>query len=114
MKARLPQQPNRQEMLKKLQQMQEDMQTRQAELDACEYDTSSGGGAVKVKINGKREILRITIDPSAIDPSDAEMLEDLVTAAVNEAIRTVDKAQESGMESLTGGLDLSAMSGGLF
>lgn len=114
MKARLPQQPNRQEMLKKLQQMQEDMQTRQAELDASEYDVSSGGGVVKVKINGKREILKLTIDPSAVDPSDVEMLEDLVTAAVNEAIRTVDKAQESGMEAITGSMDLSAMSGGLF
>ena len=104
MKARLPQQPNRQEMLKKLQQMQEDMQTRQAELDACEYETSSGGGAVKVKINGKREILRITIDPSAIDPSDAEMLEDLVTAAVNEALRMADEANSEMMNKMTGGL----------
>ena len=111
MKARMPQQPSRQEMLQKLQKMQDDMQSLQADLDAREYEVSSGGGVVKIKINGVRRIQKITIDPSVVDPSDTEMLEDLITAAVNEAIETVDKTNEQEMGAVTSGLNLPGMPG---
>ena len=90
MKVRIPQQPSRQEMMEKLQKLQNDMQEKQAELDAREYEVTSGGGAVKVTITGTREIKSVKIDPAAVDPEDLEMLEDMIAAAVNEAVTTVD------------------------
>ena len=106
MKVRIPQQPSRQEMMEKLQKLQNDMQEKQAELDAREYEVTSGGGAVKVTITGTREIKSVKIDPAAVDPEDLEMLEDMIAAAVNEADTTVDKANESEMGALTGGLNI--------
>ena len=106
MKVRIPQQPSRQEMMEKLQKLQNDMQEKQAELDAKEYEVTSGGGAVKVTITGTREIKSVKIDPAAVDLEDIEMLEDMIAAAVNEAISTVDKPTESEMGALTGGLNI--------
>ena len=106
MKVRIPQQPSRQEMMEKLQKLQNDMQEKQAELDAKEYEVTSGGGAVKVTITGTREIKSVKIDPAAVDLEDIEMLEDMIAAAVNEAISTVDKTNESEMGALTGGLNI--------
>lgn len=112
MKARLPQgygSQNMQSMLKQAQKMQEDMAQKQAELEEQVYDVSAGGGAVTLKINGKKEISDLKIDPEVIDPDDAETLEDLVTAAVNEAIKRVEKETASAMESITGALNMPGL-----
>ncbi len=106
MKVRLPQgmgggPGNMQAMLKK---MQEDMVTKQEELEAREYDVSAGGGVVNLKINGKKEILSVKIDPEVVDPDDVETLEDLIVAAVNEAIKKVETTSAEEMEAITGGL----------
>ena len=114
MKVRVPHQgmgagpSNIQAVVKK---MQEDMANKQAELEACEYDVAAGGGVVTVKINGKKEILSVKIDPEVIDPDDAETLEDLIVAAVNEAIKKVETIYNQEMKKITGGLGLP---GGLF
>jgi DNA-binding YbaB/EbfC family protein len=84
--------------------MQADMQTKQAELDAREYEVSAGGGVVKVKINGKKEILNIDISPEIVDPDDIETLSDILVAAVNESIKKVDSTNESELGQITGGL----------
>ena len=104
MKARLPQGPSMNDMLRQAQKMQEDMQQKQAELEAREYDISAGGGMVKIKINGKKEILEMTIDPMIVDPDDIETLTDVITAGVNEAIKTVEETSAKEMEKITGGL----------
>ncbi len=114
MKVRLPQgmgggPSNMQSMLKQAQKMQEDMQAKQAELEECEYEVSSGGGVVTVKINGKKEILSVKIDKEVIDPDDPETLEDLVTAAVNEAIKKVEAVSADEMQKITGTMGLPGM-----
>lgn len=106
MKVRLPNQGGQAEMLKKVQQLQEDMANKQAELEEKEYDVSSGGGMVKIKINGKKEILSIKINPAVIDPEAVDDLEDMLTAAVNEAIHLVEQTNEDVMGQLTGGLNI--------
>ena len=114
MKVRLPQgmgggPSNMQSMLKQAQKMQEDMAQKQAELEEREYETSAGGGVVSVKINGKKEILSVKIDPEVVDPDDVETLEDLVTAAVNEAIKTVEAVSAEEMQKITGSMSLPGM-----
>ena len=99
MKVRIPQgmgggPSNMQSMLKQAQKMQEDMAAMQAELEEREYDVAAGGGVVNVKINGKKEILSVKIAPEVVDPDDIETLEDLIVAAVNEAVKKV--ASEGG------------------
>lgn len=89
-------------MLKQAQKMQEDMAALQAELETREYEAVAGGGMVTVKINGKREILNIEIKPEIVDPEDIETLSDVITAAVNEAIKKVDTASENEMAKITG------------
>ena len=80
---------NMQQLMKQAQRMQENMQKKQAELNAQEFSASSGGGMVKVTVNGAREVLSVEIDPQCVDPDDVETLQDILTAAVNEAIKTV-------------------------
>ena len=114
MKVRLPQgmgagPNNMQSMLKQAQKMQEDMAQKQAELEEKEYDVSAGGGVVNVKINGKKEILAIKIAPEVVDPDDIETLEDLVTAAVNEAIKKVETTSAEEMQKITGAMALPGM-----
>ena len=104
MKAIVPKGPNMNEMLKQAQKMQEDMQAKLAELDAREYEVSAGGGVVKVKINGKREILAIDIAEEIVDPDDIETLADIITAAVNEAIKKVNTTNDEEMAKITGPL----------
>lgn len=111
MKARVPQGPNMNQMLKQAQQMQEDMENLQQELDAREYQVQAGGGAVVIKINGKKEILSMTIAPEIVDPDDTETLADIITAGVNEAIKQVESTSQKEMEKITGGL--SGLGGGL-
>ena len=114
MKVRLPQgmgggPSNMQSMLKQAQKMQEDMAQKQAELEEREYETSAGGGVVNVKINGKKEILSVKIAPEVVDPDDVETLEDLVTAAVNEAIKTVEAISAEEMQKITGSMSIPGM-----
>ena len=114
MKVRLPQgmgggPSNMQSMLKQAQKMQEDMAQKQAELEEREYETSAGGGVVNVKINGKKEILSVKINPEVVDPDDVETLEDLVTAAVNEAIKTVEAISAEEMQKITGSMSIPGM-----
>ena len=104
MKANIPKGPSMNEMLRQAQKMQEDMQNKQAELEAREYEVSAGGGVVKVKINGKREIMNIDIAQEIIDPDDIETLSDILVAAVNEAIKKVDSASDEEMGKITGGI----------
>ena len=90
--------------LSQLQAMQAEMEQTQAELETKELTTTAGGGAVQVTINGKKEITKLVIDKDVVDPDDVEMLQDLVTAAVNEAIRQITELEESEMNSITGAL----------
>ncbi len=96
-------------MLRQAQKMQEDMAALQEDLDSREYDISAGGGVVDVKINGKREILNINIKPEIVDPDDIEMLSDILVAAVNEAIKTVDETNNTEMSKITGSVGLPGM-----
>ena len=114
MKVRLPQgmgggPSNMQSMLKQAQKMQEDMAAMQEELEAREYDVCAGGGVVSVKINGKKEILSVKIAPEVVDPDDIETLEDLICAAVNEAIKKVEAVSADEMQKITGSMSLPGM-----
>ena len=104
MKAMVPKGPSMNEMLKQAQKMQEDMLKKQAELEEKEYEVSAGGGVVKVKINGRREVLNIDIDPEIVDPDDIETLSDILVAAVNEAIKKVNADSDAEMGKVTGAL----------
>ena len=104
MKAIMPKGPSMNEMLKQAQKMQEDMQAKQAELEEREYEVSAGGGVVKVKINGKREILSMDIAEEIVDPDDIETLSDIIVAAVNEAIKKVNTTTDEEMAKITGPL----------
>jgi DNA-binding YbaB/EbfC family protein len=112
MKVRIPQQGgNQQDMIKKVKKLQDDMQAKQEELDSREYDVASVGGMVTVKIKGTKEIIGIKIDPSIVTADDIEMLEDMLTAAVNEAINKVENTNENEMQKLTGGINLPNIPG---
>ena len=101
--------PNMQQLMRQAQKMQEKMTQAQEELDAREYEASAGGGMVTCKISGKRELLSLTIKPEAVDPDDVEMLQDMIMAAVNEALRTGEKTREETMNAMA-----PAGMGGLF
>lgn len=94
------------ELQQKIAQMQEQMNAAQEAVEATEFTASVGGGVVEARVNGKKEVLSIAIQPEAVDPEDVEMLQDLVVSAVNEALRQAGEAMEQGMNSVTGGLDL--------
>ena len=96
-------------MIRQAQKMQEDMAALQADLDAREYDISAGGGMVKLKINGKREIVSLDINPDIVDPDDVETLADVITAAVNEGIKRVDTTNETEMAKITGGMGMPGL-----
>ena len=100
---------NMQAMIRQAQKMQEDMATLQAELDEREYEVSAGGGMVKVRINGKKEILSIDIKPDIVDPDDIETLSDILTAGINEAISRVDKENSDAMGAITGGMNMPGL-----
>ena len=91
------------------QQMQQQMLQVQEELEATQVDGSAGGGVVKAVVTGKQELVSVTIDPSAVDPDDVEMLQDLVVAAVNDALAESRRLAESKMSAITGGLRLPGM-----
>ena len=98
-----------QNLMKQAQKMQEDMATLQADLETREYTAVSGGGMVTVTVDGKHLIKSIKINPDAVDPDDAEMLEDFVTIAVNEAINKAIANAEEEMGAVTGGLNIPGM-----
>ena len=97
---------NMQQMIKQAQRMQANITKLQAELEAREYETTSGGGMVYVKANGKKELLELTIKPEAVDPDDVEMLQDMVMAAVNELLRTIEETSNQEMSKITGGMNM--------
>ena len=101
---------NQAAMMKQVQKMQQDMIRMQEELENKTYTATAGGGMVKAEVNGKSEIVSLQIDPEALDPDDVEMLQDMVIAAVNEALRTAETDKANNMSRMTGGLNL----GGLF
>ena len=101
---------NQAAMIKQAQKMQQEMLRMQEEMENKTYSASAGGGMVTATVNGKHEVLELKIDPEAVDPDDVEMLQDMVIAAVNEAMRTADTDSANNMSRLTGGLNL----GGLF
>ena len=112
MKVRIPNSGgpgNMNQMLKQAQKMQADMPTLQADLEQREYTATSGGGMVEVTVDGKHLIKSIKINPDAVDPDDIEMLEDLVTVAVNEAVTNAMKTAEEEMGAITGGLNMPGL-----
>lgn len=97
-------------MMKQAQKMQQDLLKMQEEMETKTYTASAGGGMISATVNGKHELTALEINPEAVDPDDVEMLQDMVIAAVNEAMRTADSESQAAMGKLTGGLNL----GGLF
>jgi DNA-binding YbaB/EbfC family protein len=100
----MPQQPNLNQMMKQVQQMQAEMMKAQEALKSEIVEASAGGGMVTVKVSGDLEIKEIRIDPEAVDPEDVEMLQDMVLAATNEALRSAQELAASRMGAVTGGL----------
>ncbi|MFY9213360.1 MAG: YbaB/EbfC family nucleoid-associated protein [Tissierellaceae bacterium] len=100
---------NMNNMMKQMQKMQKQMEAMQAELETREVEATAGGGAVTALVNGKKELINIEIDESVVDPEDVEMLQDLVVAAVNEAMRKAEDMINSEMKKLTGGLNIPGM-----
>ena len=101
---------NQAAMMKQVQKMQQDMIRMQEEMEAKVYTASAGGGMVKAQVSGKNELVSLEINPDAVDPDDVEMLQDMVIAAVNEALRAAETDKNSNMSRMAGGLNL----GGLF
>ena len=100
---------NMQKQLAQVQAMQARMQQVQAEIEAKVVETSAGGGAVSVKINGKKELVEVLLKPEVVDPDDIEMLQDLIIAAVNEGMRQIDEISESEMGKVTGGINIPGL-----
>jgi len=111
MKARLPAgygggPSNQKDLMRQAQKMQEQFAQTQAELEAREFSATAGGGVVSVTMTGKKELTNLTIDPEVVDPEDVEMLQDLVIAAVNEVIRSVEDTTNAELGKITGGMNL--------
>ena len=100
---------NMQQLARQAQKLQQQMTKMQEELEAREFETAAGGGMVTVKVNGRKELLSVEIKPEAVDPDDVEMLQDLVLAAVNEALREATETTEREMSKLTGGMSMPGL-----
>lgn len=100
---------NMNNMIKQAQKMQQSMMKMQEEIEKEEFEASAGGGAVSVKMSGKKELTAVCIKPEAVDPDDVEMLEDLILTAVNDVLSKVESANASKMSSITGGLNIPGM-----
>lgn len=114
MKARLPKgmgggPQNMQSMIRQAQKMQENIEAKKAELDEKEYVVTSGGGMVEITVKGNHQVKNIGLNPEVVDPDDVEMLEDMLVAAFNEAIRQIDEESERELEKVTGGLNIPGM-----
>ena len=101
---------NQMQMMRQAQKMQQEMLKMQEEMESRTYEAAAGGGVVTAAVNGQHELKSLIIDPEAVDPDDVEMLQDLVIAAVNEAMRKAADDQAQSLSKMTGGLNL----GGLF
>ena len=108
MKARIPgaAQGGRMNMMKQIQEMQAQLEAKQAEIEATDFTASAGGGAVEVTVSGAHEIKNIKMQPDVVDPEDIEMLSDLIMAAANEAMSKAEDAMEQAMNAAKGGLNL--------
>ena len=93
-------------MIRQAQKMQQEMLKMQAEMETKTYSATAGGGVVTAEVNGKHEVVSLSIDPEAVDPEDVEMLQDMVIAAVNEAMRKAESDASASMSKLTGGMNL--------
>ena len=91
-------------LMKQAQKMQRQMEEQAKEMETKEFTATAGGGAVEITVSGTREVLKVKLDEEVVDPDDIEMLEDLIVAATNEALRKVEEASASAMSKLTGGL----------
>jgi len=100
---------NMQQLARLAQKLQQQMTKMQEELEAREYEASAGGGMVSVKVSGKKEIIDLQIKPEAVDPDDVEMLQDMVMAAVNEALRIASETTEREMSKITGGMSMPGL-----
>ena len=100
---------NANSMIKQAQKMQQEMLKAQEEMESTEFEASSGGDAVTVKMTGKKELTEVIIKPEACDPDDVEMLQDLILTAVNDALTKVDEANNAKMSRLTGGLNIPGL-----
>ena len=96
-------------MIKQAQKMQQDMLKMQEELEVKQYEAAAGGGVVKAVVNGKHEVVSLTIDPEAVDPEDVEMLQDMILAAVNDALDSAETMAGQQMSAVTGGLNIPGM-----
>ena len=95
---------NMNNLMKQAQKMQRQMEENQKALDEKEYTAAAGGGAVEVTVTGKKEVTKVKLDPEAVDPDDVEMLEDLIMAATNEALRQLEEFSSDSMSKITGGM----------
>ncbi|MDE5973481.1 MAG: YbaB/EbfC family nucleoid-associated protein [Eubacterium sp.] len=114
MKARLPKgmgggPQNMQSMIRQAQKMQENIEAKKAELEEKEYVVTSGGGMVEITLKGNHEVKSIGLNPEVVDPDDVEMLEDMLVAAFNEAVRQIDEESERELERVTGGLNIPGL-----
>lgn len=100
---------NMNNMMKQVQKMQKEMQRTQEEIENKEFQATSGGGVVEATVNGKKEILRLNIKEDVIDPEEKDMLEDLIIAAINEAMNKANQYTEREMGKLTGGLNIPGL-----
>ena len=100
---------NMNNLMKQAQKLQKQMEESQKELENSEFEASTGGGAVSVKVNGKKEVLSVNIKEEVVDPGDVEMLEDLILSAVNEALRKADEETANKMCKLTGGMNIPGL-----
>ena len=107
--AGMNQKQNMNSVLKQAQKMQEEMERIQQETEEENIEATSGGGAVKVVVNGKKELVEIKLDPDAVDPEDVETLEDLIMAAVNEAVKKAEDMMEERMGAITGGMSIPGL-----
>lgn len=100
---------NMNNMMKKVQKMQQEMAKAQQEIEEKEFSSTAGGGVIEAVVNGKKEVLKIKIDEDVVDPEDTEMLEDLVVAAVNDALKKADQHTQKEMGKLTGNINIPGL-----
>lgn len=114
MKARLPQGYGKQsvnDLMRQAQEMQDRMQQKQTELEETEYTVSAAGGMVEMTMRGNHQVVGVKLNPEVVQPDDIEMLEDMIAAAVNEAVRVVDESAEKAMEDISGGYNIPGVTG---
>lgn len=100
---------NMNNLMKQAQRMQRQMEEQQKEMETKEFEAKAGGGAVTVTVTGAREVIKVLLDPEVVDPDDIEMLQDLIMAATNEALRMVEDANNQMMSKMTGGMNLGGL-----